>query len=68
MLDFTGIMLYFGAFRKAKAQVWVSSKIFALTLSLVVLCTISLSSSMKALDATSSWIGEPQFFTTDSST
>jgi hypothetical protein len=32
------------------------------------LWTISLSSSIKALDATSSWIGDPQFLTTDSRT
>ena len=59
---------YFGLLRKAKAQVWTSSRILERTFSFVVLWTISLSSSIKDLEATSSCMGDPQFLTTDSST
>ena len=61
-------MRYFCTFLKANVQVWMSSRILDLTFSLLVACTISLSSSMNDLVATSSWIGAPQFFTTDSRT
>ena len=61
-------MLYLGLLRKANAHVWISSKIFARTCSLVVLWTNSRNSSINTLEATSSWMGEPQFLTTDSNT